>query len=251
MNALLKSNLPAGYYNMNILSLDTSGAMAGVAITRDGMIAYEAVSNNGFARHSQVIMPMTERALCACSLKARDIDLFAVVAGPGSFTGARIGVCAIKALAMSVKKRAVGLDALMVLAMGVPYFDGVICPILDARRGNVYHAAFVAGDPLPERLMDDALVPVNELPDRLPADRRLLFTGDGLSVHARYIMERFRGRAVIAQPYMAYLRPAAACHAANALMREATEPGELTPIYLQKPQAERERAAMEKSICPS
>jgi tRNA threonylcarbamoyladenosine biosynthesis protein TsaB len=236
---------------MNILALDTSGAAAGVAVTRDGSIAYEAVSSNGFARHSQIIIPMAEQALSACSLKARDIDLFAAVAGPGSFTGVRIGVCAIKALAMSVKRPVIGLDALMLLAMGAPHFDGTICPILDARRGNVYCAAFTGSDPLPVRLMDDALMPINELLDRLPADRRLLFTGDGLSVYARYIMERLDGRAFIAQPYLAYVRPAVACHAAYALKHEAVEPGELVPVYLQKPQAERERAAMLNILCPS
>ena len=138
---------------MNILMIDTSGPACGVAISRDGQIVCEMQLTSG-KTHSQRVMPMVDQALALCEMTVTDVDLFGAVVGPGSFTGVRIGVSTVKALAHAAGKPCIGIDALEALAANAPYFDGVICPILDARAQQVYGAMFEGGMP-PRRLMDD------------------------------------------------------------------------------------------------
>ena len=145
---------------MNILALDTSGPVAGVAILKNGEAAYEAMAVNRFT-HSVSLMPMVEEGFARSGLAIRDIDLFAVTAGPGSFTGVRIGVSTVKGLAHGAQKPCIGINALEALASGVPYYGGTVCPIQDARAGQVYGAAFKAGIP-PQRLLKDEALKLPE-----------------------------------------------------------------------------------------
>ena len=108
---------------MNILMIDTSGPACGVAIVRDGKRVYEAALESGMT-HSQRLMPMVDAALNMAGMTAQDIDLFGAVVGPGSFTGVRIGVSTVKALAHAAGKPCVGVDALEALAMNAGDFDG-------------------------------------------------------------------------------------------------------------------------------
>ena len=138
---------------MNILAMDTSGPVAGVAVLNDETVVYEACAVNKFT-HSASIMPMVEEAFIHSGLSLEQMDRLAVVVGPGSFTGVRIGVSTVKALAHGANIACVGVDALEALAGSVPYFDGIVCPIQDARAGQVYGAAFLPGT-IPARLMED------------------------------------------------------------------------------------------------
>ena len=168
---------------MKILALDTSGPYVGAALMENGAVTHEIAACHGLT-HSQTAMPMLDQALEAAGLLPADVDLFAAVAGPGSFTGVRIGVCAVKALAHGCGKRAVAIDALEALSVNAFGFSGVICPILDARRSQVYCAAFrFAAGELPERILPDDALPLTEFIARLPKDEQCLFLGDGLSVH--------------------------------------------------------------------
>ena len=99
---------------MKILALDTSGPVAGAALMEDGVITHEVMASHGLT-HSQTAMPMVDQCLSAANLTAQDIDLFAAVAGPGSFTGVRIGVCAVRALAHACNKPALSVDSLETL----------------------------------------------------------------------------------------------------------------------------------------
>ena len=139
---------------MNILCVDTSGPSAGVAVLRDGRLVFECSLIHG-RTHSQCIMPMVEQGLAGAGLQAGDVDLFAAVVGPGSFTGVRIGVSTVKALAHATQRPCIGVDALEALAAGIQDFGGLICPILDARAQQVYGAVFRAGLP-PVRVAEDA-----------------------------------------------------------------------------------------------
>ena len=121
---------------MNILMIDTSGPACGVAIMRDGRLIYEAELVNK-QTHSQRVMPMADAALAMSDMTAAEIDVFGAVTGPGSFTGVRIGVSTVKALAHAAGKPCVAVDALEALAANVTAFDGVVCPILDARAQQV------------------------------------------------------------------------------------------------------------------
>ncbi len=228
---------------MRILAIDTSGPVAGAALMENGIITHEVTAAHGLT-HSQTAMPMVDQCLSAAGIAVKDVDLFAAVAGPGSFTGVRIGVCAVRALAHSWNKPALQLDSLETLAMNAFGFHGVICPILDARRGQVYCAAFrFEKGKLPERILEDKAMALTDFLEKLPPDERLLFLGDGLKVHFPVISAKLGERAVSAPSHMNYLRAAAACEIAQHRAEDAADCMTLTPIYLRAPQAERERNA--------
>ena len=227
---------------MIVLAVDTSGPVAGVALADGGKVRYEAIADLG-KTHSQSLMPMLEALQQATGLSLSDVDLFACVAGPGSFTGVRIGVCAVQGLAQATGKPCVALDALEVLAMAQYGFEGVICPILDARRGQVYAAAFRFTGDAPERLMDDCVLQLDDFLAQLPQSERLLFVGDGVGVHGANIADALGSRALIAPHYRARLAPGAACAVAQLHRQDAVDAAALMPIYLRAPQAEREREA--------
>ena len=227
---------------MNILAIDTSGPVAGCAVMTDGRIVHSISLNHGLT-HSETVMPAVEEALSASGLRCADMDVFAAVAGPGSFTGVRLGVCAAKGMAHAVNRPCVPIHALEALAMNFFGFDGLVCPILDARRGQVYCALFDTRDGFPVRVAEDDAIGLDELLERLPKNRRILFCGDGLSVHAQTIVEAMGERAMLAPANLRDLRADAVCALAERRREEWIPAQELRPVYLRAPQAERERNA--------
>lgn len=228
---------------MNILAMDTSGPVAGVAILHDDAIVYEACAMNKFT-HSTSMMPMVEEAFIHTGLSIGDMDRLAVVTGPGSFTGVRIGVSTVKGLSHGSGIPCVAVDALEALAAGIPYFDGIICPIQDARAGQVYSAAFRPNGVQPIRLMEDQAIKLTEYLESLQAlGDRFLFLGDGLAVHREGITKVLGERAVLAAAPNAYLRPSVI--ASLAATREPVDYLTLAPMYLRAPQAQRERERRE------
>ena len=230
---------------MNILMIDTSGPACGVAIAQNDRIICELQLTSG-KTHSQRVMPMVDQALEMCEMTVSDIDLFGAVVGPGSFTGVRIGVSTVKALAHAAGKPCIGIDALEALAANVTSFDGVVCPILDARAQQVYGAMFESGMP-PVRLMEDEAEKLTLYLDRVEATgKAALFLGDGAAAFEAPIRERLGDKAYFAPAQHAGLRAASACALA---MEYAKDEGNLKdcmtllPLYLRAPQAERERAA--------
>lgn len=231
---------------MNILMLDTSGPACGVALMRDGALVYEAQLTHA-KTHSQQLMPMMDAALDMSGLRAADIDLFGAVVGPGSFTGVRIGVTTVKALSQAACKPCIGIDALEALAANVNAFDGLVCPILDARAQQVYGAAFRAGFP-PVRVFEDEAEKLTRFLDKLEAiNERALFVGDGVNACREAIAARMGERASFAPAHQAGLRAGSACalaaHYAEHEPQRLTDYVQLMPLYLRAPQAERERAA--------
>lgn len=229
---------------MRVLCIDTSGTTAGVALLEDQKIIYESETNNGLT-HSQSIMPMVDAALNTARITARDVDLFAAVVGPGSFTGVRIGVSTIKAMAHATGKPCIGVNALETLAAGTGGFDGVICPILDARAQQVYGAVFAPGFP-PERLMQDEAMKLTEYLDAVASiSDRALFIGDGAVSFASVIKERMGDGACFAPVHLSSIRAGAAASIALHNAEKAGDYLSLEPLYLRAPQAEREREARE------
>jgi len=230
---------------MNILMIDTSGPACGVAVAVDGKIVCEMQLTSG-KTHSQRVMPMVDQALSMCEMTTADIDLFGAVVGPGSFTGVRIGVATVKALAHAAGKPCIGVDALEALAANVTGFDGVICPILDARAQQVYGAMFQCGMP-PVRLMDDEAEKLTAFLDRVDAmGTEALFLGDGVSALKNAIVERLGEKARFAPAQHLGLRAASACALAAEYAKDENNLKDcmtLLPLYLRAPQAERERAA--------
>lgn len=225
---------------MNIVAIDTSGPTASCAVMRDGEIIHSVFLNQGLT-HSETIMPALDEAMTSAQIDCSQVDAFAAVAGPGSFTGVRIGVCAVKGLAHAHNTPCASVDALEALAMNAIGFDGIACPILDARRGQVYCAAFDVRGELPVRVLPDQAIELNAYLAQLPEDRRLIFVGDGLRVHADAISNALGDRAVIAAANLRNLRADAACVLAMAHRDQWMEARRLVPIYLRAPQAERER----------
>lgn len=223
---------------MNILALDTSGLSLSVALTRAETVVYLCTQQNGHT-HSESLMPHIDEAFQVGGLAPGAIDCFAVVHGPGSFTGVRIGVSTAKAFAHAAQKPCIGINALEALAAGVPLFDGVLCPLQDARAGQVYCAAFQDG----KRLFEDAALPLDVYLRRLAPYRRCCFVGDGAVVHRQKIMDALQDRALF-PPEQAMIISAASV-AGLAYAKRAALHGwtTLRPYYLRAPQAERERLA--------
>ena len=224
---------------MNIVAIDTSGLAASCAVMKDGAVIQLTVMNHGLT-HSETIMPALDQAMRAAGIGCAEVDVFAAVAGPGSFTGVRIGVCAVKGLAHAWNRPCARVDALEALAMNFYGFDGLACPILDARRGQVYCAAFDMRNGMPRRAMDDMAMDLSAFVEALPRDRRIVFLGDGLRVHAATLHDLLPEE-MIAPANLQDLHADAACVLAAAHPDEWIEARLLTPIYLRAPQAERER----------
>ena len=139
---------------MNILAIDTSSTVASVAVTSNGKTLSEYNVCNG-KTHSQIIMPMVSDALDKAGLKISDIDVFATSLGPGSFTGLRIGVATAKTFAQATGKKIIGVSSMEGLCANVSVTgDFNVCPIVDARRGNVFNAVYKNGAPVKKRAID-------------------------------------------------------------------------------------------------
>ena len=218
---------------MNILAVDTSSVYASCAILCENEIKSEIVINNGLV-HSKSIMPMIESALTKAQLDVSAIDVFAVCAGPGSFTGVRIGVCAVKGLAQALNKPCVCINTLDCLNANVLSSD-IVCPILDARRGQVYCAAYLNS----ELIFDYSACSIEELCTFLNG-RKTVFVGDGIDVNKEYILSVMGNNAIFAPPHLAFTRAASAAFMALDAKQISAE--DLSAIYLRRPQAEREYA---------
>ncbi len=225
---------------MICLGLDCAGKVAGVAVTQDGRLLYECFLDRGLT-HSETLLPMVQSALSALELTLADVDLLGVCAGPGSFTGLRIGLAAVKGLALPRDIPCAGVSTLEALARCCTG-SGVVIPALDARRGEVYWAAFSL--PGCERLTPDAAQPVGTIEDFLRNCKNpVFFVGDG----AGLCYNRYDTREQVI-PCPAPLRQSRAlgvCLAAEAAAAagEAVSAAALAPRYLRLSQAERERAA--------
>ena len=203
---------------------------------RDGTIVYEASAINRMT-HSVNLLPMIDAACQSVGLTIAELDRIAVVSGPGSFTGVRIGVSTVKGLAHAHNTPCVAVDALEAMAAGAGEFSGVICPIQDARAGQVYGAAFTAGDARPERLMEDIPLKLEEYVQIIrPFGDRFLFLGDGMPVHREKLMKILGDAAVFAKPALAFLRPASVAYLAS-LTEDTVDYLALEPLYLRAPNA--------------
>ncbi len=227
---------------MLILCIDTSGPACGVALLEDAALLYEATANNKLT-HSVNLMPMVEEALEKGGRTLKDVGLLACVTGPGSFTGVRIGVAAVKGMARALNLPCIGVDALAALAAGVSFENGIVCPIRDARVRQVYGAAFLQG----ARLMDDEAMKLDAYLEKIQTlGDRFLFVGDGVPAYRALIAEKLGDRALFAPPHLNDLKAGAAAWIALKNADAAVDAGALAPFYLRAPQAERERLEKEK-----
>ena len=225
---------------MKILVIDTSGPVCGTAVMDEGRVYSEFTAQNRNT-HSTSLMPMIEAALNAAGSSLRDLDAVAAVTGPGSFTGVRIGVATAKGLAHGAGLPCIPVDALEALAVSAGDFDGIVCPIQDARAGQVYGAVFRDG----ERLTGDTPVKLGDYLDTVEAlGERFLFTGDGVPVHREAISARLGDRAVFKPVFRCFLRPSAAGWIAISRGKPTDYLG-LQATYLRPPNAQKNKKLLE------
>lgn len=225
---------------MKILVIDTSGPVCGAAVM-DGEKVYSEFTAQNKNTHSASLMPMIEAVLGAAGTGIKDLDAVAAVTGPGSFTGVRIGVATAKGLAHGAGLPCIPVDALEALSASAGAFDGIVCPIQDARAGQVYGAAFRNG----ERLSGDAPMKLEEYLDAIELlGDRFLFIGDGVPVHRDAISSRLGDRAAFAPAYRCFLRPSAAGWIALE-KGEQTDYLGLQATYLRPPNAQKNKKLLE------
>jgi tRNA threonylcarbamoyladenosine biosynthesis protein TsaB len=223
---------------MKILALESSAKAASVALCDDAFLLAQSYQNTGLT-HSATLMKMAEDLLKNTNTKISDLGLIAVAAGPGSFTGVRIGVSAAIGLAWGADLDVCGVSTLEAMAHHVVEENALICPVMDARRSQVYNALFVRENSSVKRLCDDRAFSVAELIEDVKS-RSLpcVLVGDG----ARLCYDAFIIAGVpcsLAHPVLQFQSAWGVAQAA--LNGQRVSPMELKPSYLRLSQAERER----------
>jgi len=225
---------------MRILAIDTSGPVCGVAVMDEQKVYSEFTAQNRNT-HSASLMPMIEEALNAAGNSIGEMEAVAAVTGPGSFTGVRIGVATAKGLAHGAGIPCIPVDALEALCASAGDFEGVICPIQDARAGQVYGAAFLKE----ERLTGDTPMRLEAFLDMVESmGEAFLFIGDGVPVHRETISARLGKKAVFAPAYRCFLRPSAAGWIALNRGKQTDYLG-LQATYLRPPNAQKNKKLLE------
>ena len=225
---------------MKILALDSSANTATVCVVEDDKLLAEEIINYK-KTHSQTLMPMIDAALKACGTDISEIDLFVAANGPGSFTGLRIGVSAVKGMAHALSKPVLGISTLEGMAYNLFMCEDIICPIMDARRAQVYNAVYTWENGVFTELAAPRALAIEEcVKDVKKYGKRVIFLGDGVPVHKEYIISELGDTACFASPSCNAQRASSLASLALQRATQAKSGAELLPFYLRKPQAERE-----------
>lgn len=226
---------------MKLLAVETSTPAGAVALLDEDRVVGEC--RLAPARtHGERLLPTIDGLLAACGWQLDELDGFAVAVGPGSFTGLRIGVSTVKALAFATGKPLVGVPTLDALAWTVPFAAWPVCPVLDARKGEVYAAAYRTTHGQPERLTEYRAVRPEAWTGELRARGLVpaIFLGDGVAVYGRVLERELGDDARLAPP--SHRLPSAAAVGElgrRALARgQAVAPAALVPLYVRRPEAE-------------
>lgn len=233
---------------MRILALDSSGLVASVAVVEEQNLIGEYTIHHK-KTHSQTLLPMLDEVVKMIELDLETIDAVAVAAGPGSFTGLRIGSATAKGLGMAMNKPIVEVPTVEAIAYNFAYSDKIICPIMDARRNQVYTGIYQWKDNEFTVLEDQMAVGIEDLLEKLTAyEGEVVFLGDGVPVFEQVIVEKLGKRALFAPAHM--MRQRAGAVGARALeyikQGKVVSAAEHKPDYLRLSQAERERQEKEK-----
>lgn len=232
---------------MRILAFETSAKAASVALLEDGRLTAESYQNSGLT-HSRTLMKMAEDLLRNCGFPPSGIDAAAAAAGPGSFTGVRIGVAAAKGFAWGREIPCRGVSTLESMAWTAAPCKELIVPAMDARRSQVYCAAFYRTEDGVRRALEDAALSIEELGGRLrdiPGEKILV--GDGAELCYNTLRDALPGLKLSAEHLRFQRASGVALGAWDALRRgEPADPALLVPTYLRMSQAERERKKREE-----
>lgn len=223
---------------MKILSLDSSSVTASVAVTENGAVLSEKFINNGLT-HSQTLMPMVEEILNDIDIPIEDIDLFSITNGPGSFTGVRIGISAVKGMADALNKKCIAVSTLEAIAEPLKNEDVIACAVMDARCNQVYTAYFNLGN----RLCEDKAILIDDLGEEIREyNKKVVFIGDGSLLCYERLNEIIQD-CEVANEDIRYVHGSSVGFVAEEKIKDGEEPvnsENLVPFYLRLPQAERE-----------
>lgn len=222
---------------MRILGIETSTKTGSVAVVSDDCVIAQ-YSLNIELTHSERLMATVDRVLKDTGLGIADLDGFAVAVGPGSFTGLRIGISAVKGLAFATGKPVAAVPTLQALAWNLPFAEYPVCPLLDARKKEVYAALYKNEDSAPVLMMPEMVVSLSQLAAGVTGTT--VFTGEGSHIYRAEIEKIFSKRALFA-PRSAILPSAAAVAEIGLEMLRGgnqADPDALTPKYIRRPEAE-------------
>ena len=229
---------------MKVLGIDSSGMVATVAVVEDTQMLAEYTINYK-KTHSQTLLPMLDEVAKMMELDLNTIDAIAVAAGPGSFTGLRIGSATAKGLGLALKKPLVSVPTLEGIAYNFCGSEKVICPMMDARRSQVYTGIYEFQGNTLKVLEDQMAVPVEEALEKLnQTGREVILAGDGVPVYLELIEKNLKVPYLLAPAHLNRQRAGAVAvlgmqYAKEGKLESATEH---QPDYLRLSQAERERA---------
>ena len=227
---------------MLLLAFETSAKSCSAALHDGQKLLAESYQNSGLT-HSQTLMVMAEDLLKVCGKSAADVTHLAVAAGPGSFTGIRIGVSAAKGFAWGAELPVYGVSTLEAMALGLGAMDGHVCACMDARRKQVYNAVFLAEDGCLTRVSEDRAISLEELKKELEhIDGPIYLVGDGAELTFRTLSADLPGLRLPPEHCRHQRASGVALAAIEAMNRgESAEGAALQPNYLRMSQAERER----------
>ena len=227
---------------MLILAFETSAKACSVALHDGQKLLGESYQNTGLT-HSQTLMTMAEDLMKTCGKAVKDITHLAVAAGPGSFTGVRIGVAAAKGFAWGAELPVYGVSTLEAMALSLGAFEGHVCACMDARRNQVYNAVFLADGGKLERVSDDRAISLAELKHELEhIDGPIFLVGDGAELTCRTLSGELDNLILPPEHRRQQRASGVALAALEAMERgESADGAALQPNYLRLSQAERER----------
>lgn len=232
---------------MLIFAFETSAKAGSVALMDDSRLLGESYCNTALT-HSQTLMSMGEELLKTCGYTPSDVTAAAVAAGPGSFTGIRIGVAAAKGFAWARDIPCCGVSTLEAMALGLGVWQGYICAVMDARRSQVYNALFLSENGHLTRISEDRAISLSDLGQELQSlDGPVFLVGDGSLLCYNTLKETVP--ALVCPPeHCMHQRAAGVALAARAMLQRGEKPdgASLIPNYLRLSQAERERLEKEK-----
>ena len=228
---------------MLILAFETSAKAASVALLEENKLLAEAYQNTGNT-HSQTLMVMAQDLLAQCGKTVSDVSAVAVAAGPGSFTGVRIGAAAAKGFAWGAELPCYGVSTLEAMAVSLGIYDGYVCPVMDARRSQVYNALFLAAGGELTRVREDRAISLADLGEELKnLEKPVFLVGDGSNLCYNTLRSVCPG--LILPPEHRMHQRAVGVGLIAARQIAQGEPGDgaaMAPNYLRLSQAERERA---------
>ena len=232
---------------MLLLAFETSAKSASVALFEGQQLLGEQYQNTGLT-HSQTLLVMAQELLAQCRKNPGEVDAVAVANGPGSFTGVRIGVAAAKGFAWGREIPLYGVSTLEAMTLGLGLYRGYVCPVMDARRSQVYNAIYYVNQGVLESVAPDRAISLEDLKNELKTLQEPIFlVGDGSNLCYNTLSEEVNNLILPAEHRM-HQRAVGVGLAALAQIRQGN-PGNaetLAPNYLRLSQAERERLAREQ-----